>query len=373
MSSFLCLLFTLSAAAAEPGLAQPASTQASSPTARTIEILIAGPEGGRSTMEETIRPLLGSEADLRWSAKERLPLDTLPASHPDGSTQIWIDVANPIRLRVYLPARASTGATTVRTVERPEGDDADLVVRETVAQIVKAAVQSLRGDVPATPDESKTAPPGVPVPAPPAPPPQTAADLAARSTKASQAHARRLSFVLAGGLHTSPLNLAEPAGDKNWLGPAVVGAVRWHLEKYVLAFRMSWETSDRSVDLYYLKNTFLSGTVGASRFFDSGLASFGIGLEAGMLVLHQNTWFDVTGQVNGSSRASNLPGQTGQTNATGMLFGPVAEFNLAPTPRLFLHLDVGMPIAVLYTKDDYGSRWEKSPYFRATVGIGFRL
>jgi hypothetical protein len=63
----------------------------------------------------------------------------------------------------------------------------------------------------------------------------------------------------------------------------------------------------------------------------------------------------------------------GQTNATGMLFGPVAEFNLAPTPRLFLHLDVGVPIAILYAKDDYTSGWKESPYFRATIGIGFRL
>ena len=370
MNSFLFLLLTLSAAAAETDLAQPKATPTPSPAAHTIEILIAGPEGDRSTMEEAIRPLIGSGLDVRWSGKERLPVDeSLPTSNLVGSAQIWIDVANPIRLRVYLPALETTGAATVRTVERPESDDADLVVRETVAQIVKAAVLALRGDGPATPVEPKTAPQAVL--APTLPPPQTTADLVERPTSASQGHghAGRLSFVLAGGLHTSPLNLAEPAGDKDWLGPAVVGAVRWHLEKYVLAVRMSWETSDRSVDLYYLKNTFLSGTVGASRFFDAGVASFGIGLEAGVLVLHQNTWLTDTG----SSRAANLPGQMGQTNATGMLFGPVAEFNLAPTPRLFLHLDVGVPIAILYAKDDYTSGWKESPYFRATIGIGFRL
>ena len=101
---------------------------------------------------------------------------------------------------------------------------------------------------------------------------------------------------------------------------------------------------------------------------------FGLGLEAGVLVLHQNAWLDDDWQsTNGSARAANLPGQMGQTNTTGMTFGPVVEFNLAPTPRIFLHLDLAMPIAVLYTKDDYGSRWEKSPYYRATVGIGFRL
>ena len=46
MNSFLFLLVTLSAAAAETGLAQPNATQTPSPVDHTIEILIAGPEAG---------------------------------------------------------------------------------------------------------------------------------------------------------------------------------------------------------------------------------------------------------------------------------------------------------------------------------------
>jgi len=370
VTSIFPVLFVLVAAGAEPATEQPAATPAAQ--GRTIEIVIAGPEHGRSKLEETMRPLLGDANDLRWTEKERLSVEeALPAAKPDGGVQIWIDLANPVQLRIYLPAQAAGGATTVRTVEQPTGEDSELVVRETVAQIVKAAVQALRGDA-ALPVAEAASPPSEPTVA--APLPSAAASLAARPASPVPQGSHRFGFVLAGGAHTSPLNLGEPAGEKNWLGPSVVGQVRWHLDKYLLAFRMSWEASDRSVDVYYLKNTYFTATVAASRFIDAGIASFGIGLEAGLLVLHQNTWLNDAWQAqNGFSSASSLPGQTGQTNSTGALFGPVVEFNLSPTPKLFLHFDLGIPIAVLHTKDDYGSQWEGSPYFRATVGVGFRL
>ena len=152
----------------------------------------------------------------------------------------------------------------------------------------------------------------------------------------------RFSLVLAAGAHNAPFSLNEPASENNWLGPAVLGSVRYQIRAYLLALRLSWETSERSVDMYYLKNTYLAGTLGGSRVFESGIASFAVGLEAGVLLLHQNVWLDGAWQLNnGASSESMLPGQTGKTNSTGMLLGPVAEFNISPTPRLFLHLEAG--------------------------------
>jgi hypothetical protein len=127
----------------------PPST-ATRPSQRTIEILIAGPEDARNSMEATIRPLLGSNSDLRWTARASVPSDgDLPGSSERGAAQIWIDASSPMQVRVYLPSAEPKGATTVRTLARAaaDGEDADLLAREAVAQIVKAAVLALRGEL----------------------------------------------------------------------------------------------------------------------------------------------------------------------------------------------------------------------------------
>jgi hypothetical protein len=147
MTSSLPALFVLLATATEQPLApQPARD-------RTIEIIITGPESDREKMEGTLRALLGNDPDVRWRKAEGLSSDD-PAARGsfEAGERIWIDVAHPIQVRVYLSGCTSSGATNVRTVERPASDQAGLVERETVAQIVKAALQSLRGDrVPTSP------------------------------------------------------------------------------------------------------------------------------------------------------------------------------------------------------------------------------
>ena len=151
---FCCLLSTVGAASSPSDVAADAPADAPQSTAtlpsqRTIEILIAGPEDARSRMEATIRPLLGSNSDLRWATQASIPSDgDLPGSSEMGAAQIWIDVSSPMQVRMYLPSVAPKGATTVRTLARAatEGEDADLLAREAVAQIVKAAVLALRGE-----------------------------------------------------------------------------------------------------------------------------------------------------------------------------------------------------------------------------------
>jgi hypothetical protein len=362
--AMLPLLVALAAAAEPPVPKSPPPSQA-----RIIEILIAGPEDGRSQMEQTLRPLVGDAADLRWAGRDSLPVDAqLPAATPAGGARIWIDLTSPVSLRVYLPAPLSGGATMVRTVDRPEGKDAELVVRETVAQIVKAAVRSLRGDGPLSVEESPAEPataapevvatplaPSVPVPL---------------ATTSQQQRARRLAAVLAAGGHTSPFNLAEPSDESNWLGPTLVAQLRWHLADYLLAWQVSWERSTRSVDAFLVESTYLTSTLGTSRIFEAGRVSFGLGLEAGVLVLRQSTSFN--GEPS-YARMASLPGQTGVTNSTGASFGPVAELSVALTARLFLHMAASVPFAVLETRDEFGTRWATDPYFRTTVGLGAHL
>jgi hypothetical protein len=144
-TGILCCLLSAFGAATNPSDAPPST--ATLPNQRTVEILIAGPEDARNKMLATIRPLLGPAPDLRWATEERVPTDgALPESSEQGAAQIWIDVSSPIKLRVYLPAAKTKGTTTVRTLARTaaDGEDADLLARETAAQIVKAAVLALR-------------------------------------------------------------------------------------------------------------------------------------------------------------------------------------------------------------------------------------
>jgi hypothetical protein len=138
------------------------SSEVTASNERTIEILIAGPKDARNRMARAIRPLFGNDADVRWATEEQLPTDrSLPEPGQQGAAQIWIDVSNPIRLRVYLPAIETKGATTVRTLTRAgtTSEESDRLAREAVAQIVKTAVLTLRRG-PAEPAEALTTPAG---------------------------------------------------------------------------------------------------------------------------------------------------------------------------------------------------------------------
>jgi hypothetical protein len=88
------------------------------------------------------------------------------------------------------------------------------------------------------------------------------------------------------------------------------------------------------------------------------------------LVLHQNTAWRPQG---GYAFALELPGQGGTSNATGLLFGPVAELGMALGPRLFVHVEGGTPYAILRTRDARGDRSRGSGYGRLMLGVGFRL
>jgi hypothetical protein len=384
----LAFIGMLTAATAASEAAHP--TSQTPPPADNIEILIAGPADGRAKMEEALRPLFRAADDVHWSTRERIPSEENPTgTDPEKRTQglqIWIDVGNPAQLRIYLPAAEANGAAAVRTVARSDGDgaDAELVMRETVAQIVKAAVHALRGktelqEPPVTPaaatdDSWEAQPSAAPMAAPFV---QTAPVLAAtgRTLSSTPTPQRRWSFLFSFGAHTSPFKLAEPHTESNWLGTSMVGAARFHYRNFILAARLAYEESARSIDIYDLKTQYISATAAAYRSKDFGRLYVAVGVEAGALFLRQDTSAD---QANLSSGYANyrlleLPGQLGQLWSTGVLAGPLAEANLTIGKQMLVHLDVGMPVATLQIKDSLGTRWSASPYFRALFGVGYRL
>src|SRR5580765_5035426 len=86
-----------------------------------VEILIAGPAQARNQMAAAIRALLGTNPDIRWVGEDGISPDRgfpAPGRPAENAWEIWIDVSDPVRLRVYLPAVDVQGATTIRTLPR---------------------------------------------------------------------------------------------------------------------------------------------------------------------------------------------------------------------------------------------------------------
>jgi hypothetical protein len=138
-----CLLTGVGAAGSS---AESATSAASSPNQRTIEIIVTGPEDARNQMVATLQPLLPMAPDLRWVTQASLPAQETPSpSSEDGVAHIWIDVSNLTQVRVYLPEKTK-GEVGVRTLESTgsSAEDVDPMAREAVAQIVKASVLALR-------------------------------------------------------------------------------------------------------------------------------------------------------------------------------------------------------------------------------------
>jgi|GEM_PF-4145821 len=126
--------------------AEPPSPPPATPAAEgAVEITITGPAGSRAKMEETVRALVGSDPEIRWTFRDDAPAPAPVAISPEGDQRFWIDLGNPVQVRIHLPGCA--GATNnVRTVDHPASDEVGPVERETVAQIVKAALKGLRGE-----------------------------------------------------------------------------------------------------------------------------------------------------------------------------------------------------------------------------------
>jgi hypothetical protein len=138
MTTSLAALFVLFTATTDSTPAAPSAQD------RTVEITITGPEAARAAVEEAVRTLVGDHPDLRWTSRERGP-DELPSVNPGSASnrRIWVDLAHPIAVHIYLPGCSSNGSESVRTVESDPGDEAGVVERETVAQIVKGALEGL--------------------------------------------------------------------------------------------------------------------------------------------------------------------------------------------------------------------------------------
>jgi len=141
MSSSLAALLVLLTAVTEQPVAAPSTREP------IVEITITGPESLREKMEEAIRTLVGDDPNVRWTSREVAPGGDRPAVMAEHRQRIWVDLAHPIAIHIDSPGCTSNA----RTVEHPGSGDASLVERETVAQIVKTALESMRGDATSAP------------------------------------------------------------------------------------------------------------------------------------------------------------------------------------------------------------------------------
>lgn len=360
-----------------------------------VEIVLAGPEPGRHEMENAIRAVLGPTAEISWSTRDApFAGASLPLPLPGGSTQLWIDVTNPAQVRIFLPACGPPGSPTLRTIDSPahddEVDEADkannegwkLVARETVAQVVRSAVQVLTGS-----DATDDPPRATIAAAEPETisPPRPSAEVSQRRGPTGpvqgtvdaegKTHRGRFGAAIAAGAHTSPFLLSEPYNQSHWLGLSVQLAGRWETPALLLALRGAWETSERSIDTINLESQLFSISLALSRKLTFGALSFGIGAEIGGLFMRQVT-SEIQDAFNTYSLpriALTLPAQLATTWSTGFLLGPLAEMNLTVTEHAFVHLEVARPVAFMDIDDNGATAWKASAYLRAMGGFGVRL
>jgi hypothetical protein len=353
-----------------------ANAQAGSPipTPHTIEIVVAGPEPGRHEMQEALRSLLGADADVAWSTRDAFPNDVLSAGPgPDCVRQIWIDVADPSRVRIVVPACEPADATLVRTIDAsspgPGNAGHGPVVRETAAQIVGASVLALQGGAAALVHP-------VSFPAASSAPSlalaQSSRQPAAPDEASSVWPRQGFSLALAAGAHTSPFTLAEPHDQYHWLGFSVSLSGRWETPKYLLAVRSAAEFSERTIDTIDLRSQLYSATLAASRKLSVGSFAFSLGLEAGTLILRQHPSL-IWDSYSGYESSLSVPGRLGTTWSAGPLFGPIGEARVTVTRRIFLHLDAGVPFTVMRINDNGVSHWRSSWYTRVMLGLGVYL
>jgi hypothetical protein len=341
--------------------------------ARQVQILLVGPQPARRDLEGAIRTVLGQDPDLSWAARDMIPVEVLSAApRPGQLPQLWIDVTDPLRVRILVPARTPAMPGTVRIVDSvaSSGPGHEAALRETVSQIVSATVWTLRNDGAGRSDEvalAATQPP----PLVPARADIPEANVIRAPVAAPVAIHGRYSLAGAVGAHTSPFLLAEPHTESHWLGLSMAVAGRWESPVALFSLRATGELSERSIDQIELRSQMYSVSLAASRKLTFGRVSFALGLEVGALFLRQHT-----SQVNSNSpipASLALPGQLGTTWSVGPLVGLTGEVNLALTQRTFLHLTAGLPLAFMRVDDNGPSAWQSGLYTQALCGAGAYL
>jgi len=246
-----------------------------------IDIVIAGPEQARNQLAAAIRPLLGSDPDLRWIAQDGILPDRVfpaPGGQPGNDREIWIDVSSPVRLRVYLPtspASAPQGATTIRTLPRAgaASDGSDSLAIEEVAQIVKAAIVSLRRDPTAVTGLSP--PPADASPAIISKRPATARGPSDSSPSGAPSHDGLFLRFLA-GYGSARASLSNVSGSFDHYGPTVGLAVGASLPRGFILYgelRINGNPTATETEMYPTNPSFMLYTFGPglAYYFDSNL------------------------------------------------------------------------------------------------------
>lgn len=373
-------------AVAGPGMVVPDAPLVPAPldAGKALELVVVGPENERGAMEALLRTLLGARRDITWLMRTTATTEEMLASPPDGHGRFWVDLAEAGHIRLVLPAPDSPATSVVRDVDmgpesaRGAASEPRAVASEKAAQIVVAAVHAYSAGgatlavtpTPATmpaPTQAATAPVPVAVAKAKAPAPHPRS---ARNPEDDDLPAWH-SLAAVAGTHTSPLNVSEPYGQANWLGPSFALAYRYTKPQRYLGVSLSADFSERSIDAIDLTSQFWTLALQGGRSFEWRDIWFFLGVSAGVLELRQRT--TATGS---SSYLYSLPNQLGVTWSTGGVFAVGGHVQVPFGETLLLDVGVTVPFIVLprVQKDyDSGTYSALSLYVQGLAGVVVRL
>ena len=217
--------------------AAPAPAASQAPARRIVEVLVAGGGADASSLDDTVRELLGrltlvmeSQSVARIDADDASFRST---SRPSLLARVGIDLRSRDVAQVTV-VDGRTGDITLRRTLRRDGPPA--VVREELAHVVQSAIDPMvlterdRATAPPPPPPPPPAPPAAPAPAPepepapaPAPPPAPVAadrDVGARPAEGSSP----LALDLATGPAPAPSRAAPGSSRARAAAPTWSGA-----------------------------------------------------------------------------------------------------------------------------------------------------
>ena len=350
-----------------------------------IEVVTVGRGPARAEMERAVRELVGALPELSWTDGAAVPSDEM-----SQVPRVLIDVTDRTRVRIVATrARDSTlpPPATLPPVVREvvtEGLSAE-VARETVAQIVRTTVRALL-DPAGEPGDGATAsrlepPPLSPLslPSPPAPIAAAGAIKLPRTATVTRAPisaprhgAHPYSAVISVGHRSFSYDATQPLAVQAKVNSVALSFDRRYGMLSATA-RLSGEWSRDPVAEVVVATQILTSSAGVSANLDVGRVSLALGLEAGAVVIRQDTsladWADQS-----AWRALGLPGVL----RTGWSAGPMVGLRSSMSVDLFSHafvrLEAAVPVTWLDTRDVNGdSAWRVGRYAQVMLGVGYRL
>jgi len=328
---------------------------------------------GWPAVRAAVRDLIGAAPPAHASTATPT-LDGLPplATEPECD-HVRIDVTDPERAQMLVVSREPGQSPVTRVIE--VAGTPTSVACETVAQVVRGTLRALR-DADAN---RRTAGDGSALAsAAEGPPPTELTSTAARNGLGARATTERssgpaYSAVISLGQHSFPFFLGDELGPAH-IPDAVAASVERQRGWLVLNGRLSgeWAQAQLSGSFHRLTTQIISASSGAAALAAWGRVRFSVGVEVGVIVMHQNDSLTYAGGPQ--AIVYSLPGVAGNSWSAGPLAAFRGTLDVDVSPRIFLRLDAGLPWVVLRVRDAAGNdAWHRDGYAQLLLGAGYRL